>query len=152
MLAVSGEGAQHSSMLRARARAVPRWLWSAQTPNNDTVPARGFSPSARAYGATCQLQPATSSQRRVSRAAQACCARYLGISEKGAQHSSLLPACAVPRWLLSVQALNKDTAPARSLSLSARAGGETCQLQHPTSSQRRFTLPCAAQARCARYL
>ena len=85
-LAVSGEEAQHSSLLRARA--VPRWLWSV-VPRKSTAPARGLSPSARARGATCQLRPPTPSQRRVSRGAgapalavsgrrrstRACCAR-----------------------------------------------------------------------------
>ena len=65
-LAVSGEEAQHSSFLRARA--VARWLWSAQVLNKDTAPARGLSPSARVCGATCHLRPPTSSQRLLYRA------------------------------------------------------------------------------------
>jgi hypothetical protein len=68
-LAVSGEETQHSSLLCVRV--VPRWLWPELTLPTDAVTARYSSPSARGRGATCELWPPTSSQRRVAFAAQA---------------------------------------------------------------------------------
>ena len=68
-LAISGMEAQHSSLLRVRA--VPRSMWSVFTLSKGAATARCFSPSAQNRGATCQLWPQTSSQRRVARAAQA---------------------------------------------------------------------------------
>ena len=54
-------------------------------PLKDIALARGLSPSARARGATCQLQPPTPSQRRLSRGADA---PALAVSGEEAQHSS----------------------------------------------------------------
>ena len=109
-----------------------------------TAPARGLSPSARARGATCQLQPPTPSQRRVSRAAQARCARCLwggGAAlelASRARRAALVVVGPMPR---------KDTAPARGLSPSARAvvRRASCGLQLQASAA------CLARAlaRCA---
>ena len=49
---------------------MPRWLLSAHAGQKCTAPSKGLIPSARAHGATCQLQRPTPSQRRVSRTAQ----------------------------------------------------------------------------------
>jgi hypothetical protein len=60
------EEAQHSSLLSVRV--VPRWLWSVLTLPKDAATARLSSPSAHGRGATYQLQPPASCQRRVARA------------------------------------------------------------------------------------
>ena len=86
VLAVPGNGAQRSSLLRARA--VPGWLWSARTLWKGAGPTRGLSPSARARGVTCQLRTPTSSQRHVSRSGAG--APALAVIREEAQHSSLL--------------------------------------------------------------
>ena len=58
-------------------------------------------------------------------------ATTLAVSREEAQHASLLRARAMPRWLWSLYALSKATAPARSLSPSTRGRGATCQLLPP---------------------
>ena len=130
-LAVSGEKAQHSSLLRARA--VPRWLWSARAYER-TLRRREASLLRRApvvRRASCGLQRQASAAchaRRVRlrslslgrrRSTRACCAR----APCRAGCGRLVP--------------TKGTAPARGLSPSARARGATCQLRPPTPSQRR---------------
>ena len=136
-LAVSGEEAQHSSLL---ARAPCRAGCGRLMPKKGAAPARGLSPSARGRGATCQLRPPTPSQRRVSRSAGA---PALAVSGEEAQHSSLL-ARAPCRAGCGRPMPRKSTAPARGLSPSARGRGATCQLRPPTPSQRRVS---RAQAR-----
>ena len=109
--------------------------------------ARGLFPSACARGATCELQPPTPSQRRVSRAAQA-------LSWEETQHSKLLRARAVSRWLRSAHTLKVITLPAKGLSPSARARGAECRRRPPTPSQRRWYSTAHARrrslARCLR--
>ena len=95
--AVSGEEAQHSSLLRARA--VPRWLWS-DCAVRRALRRREASLLRRAAvvrRASCGLQRQAGC--RVARATRAC-ARCLW---EEAQHSSLLRARAVPRWLWSAR-------------------------------------------------
>ena len=106
----------HSSLLPART--VPRWLWSFHALDKGTVPARGLSPSARGCGATCQLRPVQEPAGfRVARASEPL--RSLSL---GRRRSTRACCCAraVPRWLLSIYAQGKGTAPARVLSPSAR--------------------------------
>ena len=52
--------AQHSGL--SRARAAPRWLWSAMALWKCAASAGGSPPSARGRVATCQLQPPTRSR------------------------------------------------------------------------------------------
>ena len=85
----------------------------------------------RRRGATYQLRPP-----RISR-----CSRgtrehgtLLTVSREEAQHASLLRARAVPRWLWSVGALGKGSAPTRGPSPSARGRGATYQLRPPRIS------------------
>ena len=63
-LSVSGEEAQHASLLRARS--VPRWIWSAYALQKGATPAQGLSLSTHDRGTTCQLRPLMPSQRRMS--------------------------------------------------------------------------------------
>ena len=72
-LAVSGEEAQHSKLMRARA--VPRWLWSPYSLRNGAVLARGLSHSVADRGATCYLRPPKHS--RLSRGMRRHCDRCL---------------------------------------------------------------------------
>ena len=83
-LAVSREEAQHASLLRARA--VPRWLWSADAQGKGIAPARGLSPSARGRGVTYQLRPP-----RISRLLRGTRERgtALAFYREEAQHASL---------------------------------------------------------------
>ena len=121
VLTVSHEEALHASLLRARA--MPRWLWSVRALGKANAPACGLSPSARGRGATCKLRPP-----RISRLPRDTRIRAtaLSVSRKEVQHASLLRARAEPRWLWSVYALGKATAPARGLSPLARGRGATC--------------------------
>ena len=113
---------------------MPRLLWSAKALVRSTTPARGLSFSVRARGVTCQRQPSTPSQRRMSRGARA---PALIISYEEAQHSSLLRTCAMPRWLWPAYTPRKKPALARGLSPSTGDCGATCQLRRPTPSQLR---------------
>ena len=123
-LTVSREEAQHASLMRTRA--VPRWLWSAHTLGKGTAPARPLSLGARPW---CDV-PAVATQNRpafaLSRGTRER-ATALPVSRDEAQRASLLRADAVTRWLWSVHALGKGTAPARGLSPSACGRGATCQ-------------------------
>ena len=74
----------------------------------------------------------------------------LAVSGEEAHHTRLVRARAMSRWLWSVQALNKDTVPAKGALCQRAPRGVTCQLQHPTPNQCRVT--CVAYARCARCL
>ena len=84
-------------------------------------------------GATCQLRPSTTNQRRASCGAGI---SALVVTRDEAQHSSFLNARAVPRWLLSSRVVPKRTAPSRGLFPSARACSATFQLHPPTQSHR----------------
>ena len=59
-LAISGEEAQHTSLLRTRT--VPRWLWPRRALCKGTATARGLSLTQRGRGATCQLRAPTHSR------------------------------------------------------------------------------------------
>ena len=126
-----------------------------------TAPARGLSPLARGRGATCQLRPPTPSQRRVSRSARA---PALAVSREEAQHSSLLRARAVPRWLWLAYAVERALR-RREASLLRRAAvvrRASCGLQRQASAachararlrslslgRRRSTRACYARAPC----
>ena len=100
----------------------------------------------RAHGVTCQLKPPTPNQRRMSCGAGI---PALAVTRGEAQHSSLLNARAVPRWLWSTHAVPKRTAPSRGLFPSARARGATCQLRPQCQANAAFLArhSCAC-ARC----
>ena len=129
--ALSQEEAQHARL--RRARAAPRWLWSVHALRKATAPARRPSPSVHGRAPTCQPRPPTSSRR--SRGAHAS-APPLALSQEEAQHARLRRARAAPRWLWSVHALRKPTAPARRPSPSVHGRAPTCQPRPPTSSRR----------------
>ena len=129
-LAVSREEAQHTSLLRARA--VPRLLSSVYAVQTGTVQESGLSHSACCRGATHQLRPPIIS--RLSHGTRER-ATALAVSWEEAQHASLLRACAVPRCLLSVHAIEKGAAPARGLSRLARCRGGTCQRYPPRTKR-----------------
>ena len=143
-LAVSGEEAQHSSLLRARA--VPRWLWSVR-PQKRRTHRREASLLRRAAvvrRASCSLQEsagfrvacASAPLRSLSlgrrRSTRACCAR-----------APCRAGCGRPMP-------RKGTASARGLSPSARGRGATCQLRPPTPS--RLSRVHARARHCARCL
>ena len=144
-LTVSREEAHHASFLRARA--VARWLWSVHALGKGTAPAKGPSPSACGCCAMCQRWPP-----RVGRLSRGTRGRatLLAVSREKAQHSSLLCARTVPRWLWSFHALDKGTAPARGLAPSARGRGATCQLWPPRIS--RLSRGTARARHCAHCL
>ena len=125
-LAVTRVEVQHASLLRVRI--VPRWLWSVYALVKGIAPATGLSHLARGRGATYQLRPPTI--RRLMRGTRQR-ASALAVSGEEAQHASLLRARAVPRGFCSAWVLDKGSAPARDLFLSARGRGATYQLRPP---------------------
>ena len=130
VLAVSGEEAQHSSLLRARA--VPRWLWSAYA-NRRALRRREASLLLRARvvrRASCGLQRAS----RLSRRTRECARRSLSLEMRRSTRACC--ARAVPRWLWSARARTKDTAPARGLSLRRApvVRRASCSLQRQASA------------------
>ena len=129
-LAVSGGETQHSSL--PRARAVPRWPWLAHARRELTAPARGFSPSMQDHGVTCQRRAPTHSRLSCGTPGRAAA---LAVSGDEAQHSKLLCARTVPRWLWSAYAPRNDTALARGLSHSVKDRGATCYLRPPKHSR-----------------
>jgi len=104
-----------------RARAVPRWLWSAHASAKGTTPARGLSPSARVRGATCKLRPPTPSKRRVSRGAGV--RAHLRSLSLGKRRSTRVCYCAraVPRWSRSPMPLEEHCVGERPLLFRARS-------------------------------
>ena len=128
--ALSREEAQHARL--RRARAAPRWLESVHALWKPTAPARRPSPSVHGRAPTCQPRPPTSSLLAHVRKKKRHCARSL--SREEAQHARLRRARAAPRWLESVHALWKPTAPARRPSPSVHGRAPTCQPRPPTSS------------------
>ena len=131
-LAVSRGGAQHASC--CCARAVPRWPRLVRALGKGTAPARGPSPSACGHGATCQLLPPKDRISWPSRGA-----RKLGtafaVSREEVHHASLFRARAVARWLWSLRALGKGSAPDRGLFPSACGRGATCHWLPPRLSR-----------------
>ena len=114
-LAVSGEEAQHASLLRARA--VPRWLWSVHAYER-TLHRREASLLRRAAvvrRASCGLQESSRLSRGTRERATA-----LAVSREEAQHASLLRARAVPRWLWSFMHYERRCTGERPLSFGAR--------------------------------
>ena len=114
-LAVSGEEAQHSSLLRVRA--VPRWLWSVAS-RRKALHRREASLLRRAAvvrRASCglQLKPAP----RVSRSTGA---PALAVSGEEAQHSSLLRARACRAGCGRLVSLERACTGERPLSFGAR--------------------------------
>ena len=107
-------------------RAVLGWLWSAHAQQTPIAPARSHSLSARGRGATRQLRPQIISRR--SRGMRERATAH-AVSREAALRASLLRARAVPRWLWSVHALWKATAPTGSHFFSARGTDATCQMQ-----------------------
>ena len=125
------EEAQHARL--RRARAAPRWLESVHALWKPTAPARRPSPSVHGRAPTCQPRPPTSSRRCACAHSERATARSL--SREEAQHARLRRARAAPRWLESVHALWKPTAPARRPSPSVHGRAPTCQPRPPTSSR-----------------
>ena len=94
-LAVSGMEAQHSSLLRVRA--VLRSMWPDFTLSKGAATARCFSSSAQKPW--CDVPAAASNSKPAPRGSRGEDAAALAVSGKEAQHSSLIRARAVPRWL-----------------------------------------------------
>ena len=139
-LAVSGEEAQHSSLLRARA--VPRWLWSVRALER-ALHRREASLLRRAPW--CDVPAAASNAKPAPRVARR---RRAGARCLWGGGAALELAARARRAALVVVGLcaKKGTAPARGLSPSARARGATCQLRPPTPSQRRVARGAGAPA------
>ena len=125
------EEAQHSSLLRVRA--VLRSLW----------PVFALSKALRQREASlfrrapwCDVPAAASNAKPAPRGSRGAGAAALAVSGEETQHSSLLRARAVPRWLWSVRTLPKGAAPARGLSPSSRAvvRRASCSLQLQASA------------------
>ena len=113
---LSGGGAARELVARARRAALLRSIHA---------PVGGLPPSAPDRGATCQLRPLIRSQLLRGKRERA---SALAVSPEEAQHVILLLANVVSRWLRSIHALRKGTAPPGGLPPSAPDRGVTCQL------------------------
>ena len=88
----------------------------------------------------CDVQAAVFNAKLAQRASRGTGAHALTVTKDEAQHSSLLRAHAMQRWLWTVCDLQKGTAPARGLSRTLRACGVTYQLPPPTPNQRHVAM------------
>ena len=113
-----------------RACAALRWLESAYVLRKPAAPARRPSSTVPGRTPTCQLRPPASSRR--SRVRTHKCATVCSLSGGGAARA--LAACArYARWLESVPASRRPTAPARRPSSSVHGRALTCQMWPPTA-------------------
>ena len=123
-LAVSGEETKHTSLL-LRARCAALFAASTCPLEGHCTDERPLSIGARSW---CDMHAAASNAKpalrvtRHRRAAARC--NYGG------------GAAFVSRWLPSAYVQQNGTESTRRLSPSARAGGATCVLRHPTPNQR----------------
>ena len=122
-LAVSGEKAPHSSLLRARA--VPRcWLWSAHVICEESR--AGPRPLCFGARAWCDVRAAAPNAKLASHASRGGVgAPALAVSGEVAQHETFLRALALSRWLWSNHAPWTGAAPV-----------ETCLLRRTTVMRR----------------
>ena len=125
-LSLSQEESQHARF--RRARAPPRWFELAHTLWNPTAPAGRPSPLVHGRAPTCQPRPSNEQLTCVRAQVKQSKPRTLSrsLSQEESQHARFRRARARPRWLESVHALWKPTAPAGLPSPSVHSRAPTC--------------------------